>query len=175
VIINERYAETNSLYSLCLARPYIKRSFILLNADVVAQPDIYRRLRNTSGSVLAYDSTSGKDSEEMKVRLRDGNLADISKSMDPRQAHGESLGVVKFDKRARDELFSCAEEVLAQGGENAWAPAGYGLLAQTHPIRCLDVADMAWTEVDFPEDLAYARETLWPCFSGAAHARKRPA
>jgi len=175
VIINERYAETNSLYSLRLAQPHIKGSFLLLNADVVAQPEIYRRLRNTPGSVLAYDSTSGSDPEEMKVRLRDGNLADISKSMNPQDADGESLGVVKFDALDRDVLFSCAEEVLAQGGENAWAPAGYGLLAQSHPIQCLDVADLGWTEIDFPEDLAFAQTTLWPSFSRSASKQKQSA
>jgi len=173
VIMNERYAETNSLYSLCLTRPHINGSFLLLNADVVAEPAIYRRLRQTPGSVLAYDSSSGSDPEEMKVRLRDGRLADISKSMHSRDAAGESLGVVKFDGLVRDELFACAEEVLAQGGENAWAPAGYGLLAQSHPIHCLDVNGMAWTEIDFPEDLAFAQTTLWPGFSRSAAARKK--
>jgi len=172
VIINKRYAETNSLYSLRLARKHIKGSFLLLNADVVAQPEIYQRLRQTPGSVLAYDSRSGSDPEEMKVRLRDGKLAEISKSLNPARANGESLGVVKFDGQARDELFACADAVLAQGGENAWAPEGYGLLAQSYDIHCLDVSDMAWTEIDFPEDLEYAREKLWPRFSGAVRAQK---
>lgn len=175
VILNKRYAETNSLYSLHLAQAHIEGSFLLLNADVVAQPEIYRRLRQTPGSVLAYDSGSGSDPEEMKVRLRDGKLADISKCMRPKDAHGESLGVVKFDGEAKEELFACADEVLAQGGENAWAPAGYGLLAQSHPIQCLDVAGMGWTEIDFPKDLDFARNTLWPSFSSAAPKKKRSA
>ena len=43
-VLNERYAETNTVYSLYLARQYIDRDFFYANADVVFDARLVRRL-----------------------------------------------------------------------------------------------------------------------------------
>src|SRR5574341_873731 len=43
-IVNERYRETNSLYSLWLAREWIKGPFVLFFFNVSATTEIYTRL-----------------------------------------------------------------------------------------------------------------------------------
>jgi len=43
-VLNERYAETNTVYSLYLARQYIDRDFFYANADVVFDARLPRRL-----------------------------------------------------------------------------------------------------------------------------------
>ena len=58
-IRNERFADTNSLYSLLLARRWVSGPFVLLNSDVFAHPDIYHRVLAVGGSALAYDSSTG--------------------------------------------------------------------------------------------------------------------
>src|SRR3954466_6573988 len=52
---NERYAETNSLYSLWLARQWIKGPFVLLNCDLFFDPEILAQVIEEAGNVLAYD------------------------------------------------------------------------------------------------------------------------
>ena len=39
-LVNERFKETNSLYSLWLAREWIKGDFVLLNSDLLFDPEI---------------------------------------------------------------------------------------------------------------------------------------
>ncbi|WP_089939864.1 phosphocholine cytidylyltransferase family protein [Candidatus Entotheonella palauensis] len=80
-IENPRYAETNSLYSLSLTCDWVRDAFLLLNCDVLAHPRIYRRLLATPGNVLAYDSQSGSQDEEMKVQFEQGKLRRISKTL----------------------------------------------------------------------------------------------
>src|SRR5512132_1294933 len=43
-VINDRYQETNSLYSLWLARERVDGPFILLNCDLFFTPEILERL-----------------------------------------------------------------------------------------------------------------------------------
>ena len=161
-IENSLYAETNSLYSLWMAREHVKGSFMLVNGDVVAHPDVYRRVLAAPGTSLAYDSSSGDEAEHMKVDIADGRLRTIGKTLAADVTDGENVGILRFDDQAAALLFSEADSIIAEGELKCWAPAAVGRIADRAAIHCADVADLPWTEIDFPDDLAYARETIWP-------------
>ncbi len=161
-IHNPRFAQTNSLYSLWLARHWVKGPFFQVNCDVVAHLCVYQKLARARGTVLAYDSTSGKLDEQMKVRIAGGKLLDISKQMDPIHSSGENLGILKYDRAGAQFLFNAADELIAAGDERAWAPAAVGRMTASYPVRCLDVAGIPWAEIDFVEDALYARYEIWP-------------
>src|SRR5262245_6712280 len=57
-VVNERPGETNSLYSLWLAREWLKGDVVLLNSDLLFDPSILKNLLATEGNALAYDSLS---------------------------------------------------------------------------------------------------------------------
>ena len=165
---NETYKHTNSLYSLWLARKWVTESLLVINGDVLASPQIYRRLVESVGNVLAYDSRSGREGEEMKVRFKAKRLHAISKEIDPRHSHGENLGILKFDSSGARVLLAEADRMVTNGRVNDWAPAAVEGAAKSIPIRGLDVSDLPWTEIDFPEDLAHARSQVWPTIDRAA-------
>ncbi|NJM77074.1 MAG: phosphocholine cytidylyltransferase family protein [Acaryochloridaceae cyanobacterium RU_4_10] len=166
-IINRRYAETNSLYSLWLARNWVKDNCLIMNSDILAHPRIYKRLLNAPGNALTYDSWSGDEAEQMKVAFKDERLQQISKSLSEDDAQGESVGLLKFTRQGMTALFAEAETALAVGGENQWAPAAIDRLAQHQPIAGIDIAGLPWIEIDFPEDLHQARHTVWPLITPA--------
>ena len=161
-IHNARYAETNSLYSLLLTREWVKGPFVLMNGDVLAHPDIYHRVLSMGGSALAYDSSSGHDSEHMKVRLQHRLVHGLGKDLPPEQSCGENVGILQFDRDAASPLFDAADSVIAERGERCWAPAAVDRLAQSRPIRAVDICGLPWTEIDFPEDLSNAQSVIWP-------------
>ena len=161
-IINRRYAETESLYSLSLAREWLSDSFLLCNGDVLAAPEIYRRLIGTAGNSLVYDSRSGAAAEHMKVACSNKRLTAISKSLNKSQIDGESVGIMKFEASTIPILFNEVASVLESEGEMQWAPAAVNRLAQKIRINAVDIAGLPWVELDFPEDLAYARTKIWP-------------
>ena len=159
---NTRYRETNSLYSLWLAREWVRGPFLVLNADVLASPEIYRRVAGSEGNVLAYDSGSGREEEHMKVHLRAGVLERIAKDLEPERCDGENVGILRFDAEAVHELFAQVDALIAGGGSNAWAPAAVDRLAARIPIQAVDVAGLPWIEIDYPGDLDVARREVWP-------------
>ena len=171
---NERFDETNSLYSLWLACGWVRGPFLQLNCDLVAHPEIYARLLAAPRTALAYDSGSGDSEEHMKVVIQDGVLLDIGKEIAPQRSCGENLGLLKHDERAARLLFEAAGRLLAAGHERAWSPAAVAELARRVPVRCVDVAGLPWTEIDFVEDVLYARCEVWPELVGVGERRAAP-
>lgn len=162
LIYNEDYDKTNSLYSLWLARHWMDTSFFLMNSDVLAHPQIYRKLSRVRGNVLAYDALSGNEDEHMKVSFLGHRLRRISKALSVRYAQGESIGLMKFDVRSVPGFFRAAEQALESGGPNQWSPAAVEQFAQKEILTGLNVAGIPWVEIDFPEDFMHASVNVWP-------------
>jgi choline kinase len=163
IILNERFAETNSLYSLWLAREWIKGPFVLLNCDLLFDPQILDRLLAEKGNVLAYDSTSSRGREQTKVAIKDGRVVDIGKDVPASAARGESIGMLRFDADgARAMLRAAAELIENNKEETAWVIAATRVTCSQVHVRGINIAGYAWAEIDFPYDLDVARREVWP-------------
>ena len=168
VVLNERYAETNSLYSFMLTRPDVGDEVLVLNADVLFHPVIPRILVRWNGSVLAYDSGSGADEEHMKVEIRSGALTSMSKQLPAERTAGENVGMIRLSGEAVTATFEAGETILAAGHERDWLASAIDIAAVGHRLQCLDVRGLPWTEIDFPEDLAHARSRILPAINATA-------
>ncbi|OLE96826.1 MAG: hypothetical protein AUG75_15650 [Cyanobacteria bacterium 13_1_20CM_4_61_6] len=165
LIYNDSYAKTNSLYSFLLARRTVGRELLVLNCDVLFHPLIAQMVARHPGAALAYDSTSGGDAEEMKVEVRGGRLVTMSKTLAPGRSCGENVGIIRLSGAATRAAFDAAQQMVAAGGRRQWLPAAIAAIAGEHPVACLDVAGLPWTEIDFPEDLAHARTSVLPAMT----------
>lgn len=61
VIVNEHYAETNTINSLYLAREHLDEDFIYFNADVLFDPRIVGELVRRGGNTFAIDQKTCGD------------------------------------------------------------------------------------------------------------------
>lgn len=172
IVVNERYAHTNSMYSFLLAREHVRGATFVLNADVLFDPLVALELAGRRGSALACDSSSGDEAEHMKVATHRGRLRSMSKSLAATHCAGENLGLLCLDEMAVREAFAAAERLIAHGGERAWLAAAINSVARHESIECVDVAGTPWVEIDFPEDLAHARRTVWPAIARRTSRRR---
>ncbi|MGH7699863.1 MAG: NTP transferase domain-containing protein [Gemmatimonadales bacterium] len=170
-LVNGRFRETNSLYSLWLAREWIKGPFVLLNSDLILDPEILSRLLEEPGSVLAYDSTSSRGREQTKVAIRERRVTDLGKDLPPGAARGESLGLLKFDATAMRAMLKVADELVREGHERAWVIEATRATARIVPIFGVNIAGLRWAEVDFPHDLEEARREVWPAIAAGRWRR----
>ena len=161
-LVNERFRETNSLYSLWLARDWVKGPFILINSDLFFDPAILDRLVAEPGNVLAYDSTSSRGREQTKVAIRDRKVIDLGKDLPPASARGESLGLLKFEADGASAMIEVATHQIQEGHEMAWVIEATRAVCKMVPLYGVNVAGLPWTEVDFPNDLEEARKKTWP-------------
>jgi choline kinase len=160
-IQNPRWRNTNSLYSFSLAREWVNGDLLVLNSDLIFTPQIIERLLAAKGDALAFDSSSGNGLEHMKVRVNDGHLVEMSKTLSPDLVAGENVGILRFGEDTARKLFDRADDVLAEN-ENCWLGAAVSELARERAIESVDVSGLAWGEIDFPSDLHNARKRIWP-------------
>ncbi len=172
-IENTRYAETNSLHSLWMARPLLYEGFVVLNCDVLFHPALLEDLltsRHENALLLGYreaDQPSFGD-EEMKVKVRGGRVRDMSKTMDPAEADGENLGIVKFGARGAAALVDIMDRVVGEGRLREWAPRAFAEFAQQHPLHAIGTRGLPWIEIDFPEDYERAVNEVLPHIESAS-------
>jgi choline kinase len=163
---NFRFAETNSLYSLWTARALLYEGFVVLNCDVLFHPALLDELLATHHDAALLIDYRGEGQapygdEEMKVKVRDGLVVDLAKTLDPADADGENLGIVKFGPRSAPALVGVLDRIVAGGGLRDWAPKAFREFAQQHPLHAVAANGRPWIEIDFPEDFQRAvREVL---------------
>jgi choline kinase len=167
MVINPDYLETDSLYSFWLARQELEEEVLVLNGDVLFHPVIARALVRRPRSALAYDSRSGREEEEMKLIIRGGGLAAMSKKLAPERSCGENVGMVRLSGAATEAAFDAAGLLIAAGRSQDWVTAAFSRIARTHRIDCMDVAGLPWAEIDVPGDLDRARAHVLPAISPA--------
>ncbi len=108
-IVNERYAETNTGYSLMLTKELIDDAgFIKFDADVVFDKTILQQLMDSDyETCLCVDTNIQLDAEEIKVAIDENQqITHASKTLDPRDAIGESIGIEKISAEYCRELVS---------------------------------------------------------------------
>lgn len=166
-IENARFAQTNSLYSLWLARPLLYDGFIVMNCDVLFHPQLLADLvssRHEDALLIAYQDDDGAPmgDEEMKVKVRRGRVVDIAKTLPADEADGENVGIVKFGAAGARLLIDLMEQRVAAGGLREWAPRAFADFARQRPLFTVGTRAFPWTEIDFPEDYERAVRAVLP-------------
>ena len=162
---NPIFSETNSLYSLWLARHFFRDGFVVLNSDVFFHPQLLNDLltaKHEDAILISYRNGTKYGDEEMKVKVRGGRLLDISKSMDPSQADGENVGIVKFGEKGAAVLAGELDSLVANGALRSWAPRAFLEFTKKRPLHAVSTRGYPWIEIDFPADLQRAQDEILP-------------
>ena len=166
-IENPIFFRTNSLYSLWLASNRLGDGFVVLNSDVLFHPQLLADLLTTryeDALLIAYKDRSGAayGDEEMKVKVRAGTVEDISKAIEPAEADGENVGIVKFGPAGAALLTRQMAQLIARGAYRAWAPRAFREFVRSRPLHVIGTRGFPWIEIDFPEDYQRAVSTVLP-------------
>lgn len=169
---NRRFAETNSLYSLWMARALLAEGAVILNCDVLFHPDLLRDLvtaRHDAALLVDYREAGDPPygDEEMKVRVRSGRVIDIAKTLDGPNSDAENLGVVKFGPASAPALTAILDRIVASGAILAWAPQAFREFARERPLYAIGTRGYPWIEIDFPEDYRRAVAEILPAIEAA--------
>ena len=163
---NSIFDETDSLYSLSLARAAMPQGFVVLNSDVLFAPrmlhDLLASPHEDALLVHYVDRTCQLGWEEMKVQVRLGRVADMAKTMKPSEADGESVGIVKFGPAGARFLVTQIDSLLAGGGGRCPAPRAFREFARDRPLYAVGTHGLPWIEIDFPADYLRAVAEILP-------------
>ena len=76
----------------------------------------------------------------MKIKVRDGLVVDIRKSMDPREADGENVGIVKFSREGARCLVEEMDRLISRGS-NGMGTASILEFATRFPLHAIGTED----------------------------------
>lgn len=157
---NAEYASTNNGYSTLLAAPAVAgEEFLLLDADIVCDREVIAAVVGSPRiDCLAVRPSSTLGAEEMKVVLdAAGKVRECAKTVDPKTAYGESIGINRFAPPASRRLFEVLDErVRGRGLVNEWNDSAVQQMIETEGYALWPVDVGAWfcAEIDTPADLA---------------------
>jgi choline kinase len=169
---NPVYAETNSLYSLWLARPLLGNGFVVLNCDVLFHPAMLTDLltaQHADALLVAYPEQGQPafTDEEMKVCVRRGRVVDMRKDLPASETDGENVGIVKFSAASAARLITHLDRNVASGTRRDWAPRAFADFAREAPLYAVSTRGLPWIEIDTPEDYQRARSEVFPAIRDA--------
>jgi choline kinase len=164
-ITNKKYKETNTGYSLLLTKDLVQNStFIKFDADVVFDISILKNLIDSEhDNCLCIDKNINLDAEEIKVIIREENrVVKASRTVNPEDAIGESIGIEKISPEAAHALFSELEIMMKdeQHHQEYYEAAYERIIEKDVPFHALDISGLKWTEIDTKEDFLSAESLL---------------
>ena len=162
-IDNPDYAHNNNIFSLWLTRPYTEgRDFLLLDSDILFDPQIIPAVLSAEGSALALNRHELGE-EEIKVIVDDQNrVVEISKVCSIEQAIGESVGIEKMEAGYSAALFRELEQMIEGEGliDIFYERAFERLIPQGHTFTVVDTTQYFSIELDTVEDFENAKKLI---------------
>lgn len=164
-IHNDVFDSTNNIYSLWLARPEAEgEEILLLDSDLLYDPEIIARVLADKAENVLTLIRHNLGEEEMKVVLdkENGTITEISKTCNPLDAAGESLGIEKMGRDYTSALFKELEPMMNEEHlENVFYERAFErLLAKGHTYNVIDVTELFSCELDTVEDFENAKAKI---------------
>jgi choline kinase len=167
-VSNSRFATTNNIYSLAVARDsLLGHAFLCLHADVLFHTQILQTGARSEADVCLIADREVLE-ETMKLKAVANNVLAIGKHITVDEASGTFLGIAKFSAQGGSRMFAEVERLIAEGETNLYFTAGVErLIAAGFPVRVEFISGLGWIEIDFAEELAHARAHVYDFIQAA--------
>jgi len=160
---NPVFAITNNIYSLWLALDWLRGdSFIVLNADVIFDPEILISAAQTDAAISMIVDPLWRD-ETMKVIIEGDRVIRMSKKITREEFSGTYIGITAFSKAIQDRFTRKMNDVISAGRVNEFFNVAVQELADegVH-VGYTGTDGLAWAEIDDPLDLSFAQQHVFP-------------
>lgn len=160
LIENKAYAITDNIYSLSLAKDYIKsEEFILLNGDAIFDENIIKWLVKEKEKTIAPIDSKHYDLEELKIRAENELIVEILPKDAPKElSNGSTIGIFKFSSAGGKILFTEVEKCVGQGMTNRWFEYALNNILNKVKMLRMDICGSKWIEVDTTDDIVKAKD-----------------
>lgn len=169
---NDRYMDTNYIYSICLARDHLRDDdILLLHGDLVFEETVLDRVLEAENSVMTVSSTAALPEKDFKAVIAGGRITRVGVEF-----FNDAVMAQPMYRFRREDWAAWLEEIEAfcdRGETGCYAENAFNRISGRCPLFPLDVRDALCNEIDTPEDLAVishklrelANRTVYMCFS----------
>ncbi len=162
-IHNADYEHNNNIYSLWLAMKHVRgQEVLLMDSDILCDPAAVSAIASQPEAALAVNRHELGE-EEMKVVVdAECRITEISKTCNPADAMGESVGIEHITPAYGEALAAELDLMIEREGliDIFYERAFERLIPQGHTFRVVDTTDFFSYELDTPEDFRRAQELM---------------
>jgi choline kinase len=162
IVFNKRYKSTNTMYSLWLARKYLKSKFIFLHGDLIfSYKMLFKFIRFPAHNAVLVDKNNPKDWDDaMKIISNNKLLKYMSKSITVSEMDGVAIGMYKFNYDGSKLLFKTISQLVKLKIEKNWVSEAINIISKKIKIN-LQISKLhAWADVDNLFDLKSANKII---------------
>lgn len=162
LVYNTKYREYNNIYSFYLIMNHYQDDEVLVvNGDTIFNRNILKNLLSQpKGTYMVVDGREDLGTEEMKVKVKDGLIVEISKSIPPTDAHGEFIGLSRYDPSTLRVILGEMGRVIKSGNKDLWYEDAINRMLNRIKIKPVFTSGLPWIEIDNLEDLEKARRLV---------------
>jgi len=161
-VYNPTYSSDGSLGSTWRAKKEMNESFLYLHSDMLFEKGIVEEiLKVREDIVVSMDRKKTYLEEDMRIKLKDGYLWEINKSISLSETDGEFTGFLKFSKRGAKKLERFLDIMVKEGYRDTYFEDCLERMAKDGiRIIPLETKGKKWIEIDFLEDLKKAGQVF---------------
>ena len=137
---------------------------IIMDADLLFSRTLVDRLiASPAGNCLLVDDRLVDTGEEVKAVAGPGAMVcELGKQVrGDGTVVGESVGIYKFCAETTGKLIDALQRAVRENPQVEYETVIDGLLEQIQ-MSYIPIGDLAWIEIDFPQDVDRARAEIWP-------------
>ena len=159
-VSNPEYRTTNYIYSIYLAREYLRDDDVLfMHGDLVFENEVIDALLNDERSVMAVSSTVPLPEKDFKaVTSHDGKILKVGIEFFTDAMTAQPL--YKLNRDDWDLWLSAIGEYCESGKSTCYAENALNYINCEHNIYAHDIRNLLCSEIDTPEDLAVITSRL---------------
>jgi choline kinase len=162
-IENPAFKDTNNIYSLWVAREWLKgSSFAVLNADVAFDGRILEPAMSSRAPITMIVDPAWRD-ETMKVIIAENRIVRMGKQILQDDFSATYIGITVVGAAAHEALFGRIRDLIDRGDKQVFFNAAVQSLADEGlHVGFTETEGLPWAEIDDPGDLAFARRNVFP-------------
>ena len=159
---NDIYDETNSMYSIWLAREYLQQGALLIEGDTVYEESIIRRVLQTppDHTYWVVERFTDKFLGSMSTVDSDGRIVNVEivreRLPEYRDNQFKSAGLLKITPEYAGLFTQWLEEDIKKGDVGIYYDLVIAKHLQEAPIYIYDITGSKWFEIDNLDDLRLA-------------------
>lgn len=151
-VYNERYAETNYIYSIYCARKWLENDdIILMHGDLVFEAQLLDRLMDYQGSCMAVSKDMALPEKDFKAVVKNGSITKIGIEFFEDAVAAQPL--YKLDRQTWRIWLDKICEFCEQGQTKCYAEKAFNDIAMDVILKPFEFGKCLCNEIDTEEDL----------------------
>lgn len=159
---NAIYDKTNYIYSMYLAREYMKDDLVFLHGDLVFNRKLVQDVLGCSDkSVGTVNFTKELPEKDFKARVKDGKILEVSIHIFDEDCYAFQP-FYKMDKETAAAWIKKVEEYIEKGEDRCYAENALNEIFESLDVRAFSYEGYYIDEIDNQDDYARVTEEILP-------------